>query len=226
MVIKKLKREIESLEERIKNDIMSNEDREELIAKRNILNKLWEFVESGSWLKKKGKEKLETYIKGGDRALESKYNMNKKQVGRCVYYLNQTLEEFIDDKMITQVLEGKGNKVIGQFKARMVGYELEEEFISELRSTISDCGGSSTRIGDLNDCEKELRFLRDYSINVFYKRLGEIDMNKLETIVNVMRGGKSEYNKQRGILYQYLIEGKGTEEKVVEIMTKIFNCEV
>lgn len=222
MIIKKLKREINELMNEVNEDVMPKEEREKKEAQLKVFEELWKFVESGDWIGKKGKKKLQVYIAHGSDGLEKEFNLNKKQVGRTVYYMNSTLERYIDESMIEKVKRGDGGKVLKQLKGRVV--RIEDELMEDVKRVIG--GDSGINIKHLNECELELKFLRDYSLNMMYKRLSELDMDKVNSIVNVLKSDEKKYSKQKGILVQYIIDGKGDEKKVVEIMKKIFNCEV
>lgn len=226
MVIKKLKREIDFLEEEIKNGVMSREDREKKVVILNTYKKFWEFISEGKYLKRKGQDKLRVYLAEGDEGLAKHFLLTRKQVIRVVYHLNSTVEKYITDGMLKNVAEGKIRGALAQFNSRIVSLDFDEEFMTEAKSVVADCKADKVELGLLNDCAKELKFLRDYSLNTLYMRIGELDMDKIEAIVGIMKNGNSEYNKQRGIIYQYLIEGKGDEQGAVAMFNKIFNCEI
>ncbi len=177
---------------------------EELHRQRDLIQEVLNYINSFSWLKH------EETIKRIKFFLKNKYNYQEfcnqfeityEAAKVCVSYANQKCIEKIGRNTIDLIIEGRLDEAKAEFYFRTGQLKIRNYIID---SALTEVPEPEYITLDIEDCKKELSFLRLYSQSLLDSRVELLDKEKLAYIRYILEGDNPKLSEQRLLLMKML----------------------
>lgn len=163
---------------------------------QKALNELFRFIAVGDWARKATRDKIAYFIKhnGNYRLTASVFSTSEGSLRVFVSRQNDKLEGLLS-KSLFLISSGHIDEGLDKFRLSTGRYILGKELnysISELLEVGDTEFVSSYRA---SDCNKEIEFVADILRSSVEKRLHTLDKSKLAYILNLIRSGSTNCDK-------------------------------
>lgn len=195
-------------------------DTEDLDAQLSLLAEIKDYEMGFTWLKQRyTKEKVRLFItsKFDYKHMQEVYGETYDRLRGSMHYANSKFLEHIGQNTLKLIEAGDIGKAQLQFY-KTAGLLKDTDIFPQTLLDMLPVQKYSTR--SLSSCEKELRFLYNYSLAAMQSRLGRLDKDKLQYILWVLHSDSATATEAKSRLLYLLLGGvalKDAEEYIKRI---------
>lgn len=191
-------KEQSEIEKEIKNHQPVDKDRIELVRqKKDLLDDVVKYVNSYEWLKHfETIERLKFFLKNKYSYNEycKQYDVSYESAKVSISYANQKLLDKIGSNTLDLITEGRIEEARATFYFRTGQLKLRNYVLDSALAEVPDADYMTINI---NDCEKELLFLRYYSQALLEARSEDLDKDKLAYLRYIIEGDNPKLSEMR-----------------------------
>ncbi len=175
-----------------------------LQKQRDLIQEILDYINTFKWLKHEETiERIKFFLKSKYSYQEfcNHFKITYEAAKVCISYANQKAIEKVGRNTIDLILEGRVEEARATFYFRTGQLKLRNYVID---SALSEIPNPQHMTVDIEDCKKELSFLRLYSQALIDSRVELLDKEKLAYIRYILEGDNPKLSEQRLLLMKLL----------------------
>ena len=201
-IFRKLENAYKAVYIELKNEEKKKEHKDvlrvgELQKQKGLLQDILNYVNSFCWLKHKETiERIKFFLKNKYSYSEfcNYFGVTYEAAKVCISYANQKCVEKIGKNTIDLILEGKIDEARATFYFRTGQLKLRNYVLDSALAEVPDAEYMTINI---DECEKELLFLRYYSQALLEARSEDLDKDKLAYLRYIIEGDNPKLSEMR-----------------------------
>lgn len=219
-IFRKLENAYKAVYIELKNEEKKKEHKDvlrvgELQKQKGLLQDILNYVNSFCWLKHEETiERIKFFLKNKYSYSEfcNYFGVTYEAAKVCISYANQKCVEKIGKNTIDLILEGKIDEARATFLFRSGQLKLRNFIIDAALIGIPEAAYMTV---DIEDCERELSFLRLYSQAILEARVELLDKEKMAYIRYILEGDNPKLAEERLHLLN-LLQGRITVKEYIK----------
>lgn len=180
---------------------------DEALHKRELLKEIKKYRDEMEWLKKQEtKDRIRFYISNGYSISKTSkvYGMDTDSaIKTSIWYASKQFRTAIGKDTLNLIENNELESAELEFKLNTGGLDIESFLIKGVTDLVPELTTVDKSIS-ISECEKELKFLKNFSKDVIDTILSRIDIEKLALLMYMLKGKETDYTEQRALVYSYL----------------------
>lgn len=136
-----------------------------------------------------------------------KYETSKGAVRKMLCVRSKEFENKIGKTTLALIEQGKTEEATILFKQSWGLFKLDDVFLKDLLSNLELARVKDGTYVDLRECKSELKFLKLYSTSMLKEQQGNIDMQKVYSILKLIESDTTVYVEDKLLLIEFMTGG-------------------
>lgn len=190
----------------VQNKIRHSEVDEHLIKKRNLIKSIRNFRDDLSYIKRQdSKDRIKYYMRNNFDIIHTSRAFGKEttnSIRTSVWNASKKFTHCIGKNTLSLIKENKIEQAEKEFLINTGKINVDTVILKGFTELIPENVVDRTIF--IKDCEKEIKVLKNISINVIKNVLTRIDMDKMALLMYILKEQDSFYQEHRNLIYSFL----------------------